>query len=126
MQRFRNRRAHERDARLDGAQVRRTRPGRGQYPRWTAQYCGPTLDLTYASAYYATISYDAATGTRLWVRRYHGAGTHDDSANAMTVSPAGKVLVTGSSWGATSNEDCATIAYSLAGSSSPGPPSPAT
>jgi outer membrane protein assembly factor BamB len=65
------------------------------------------------ATYYATISYDAATGARLWVRRYHGAG--DDSASAVTVSAAGKVFVTGSSRGATSNEDYATIAYSPAG-----------
>src|SRR6266567_2965293 len=64
---------------------------------------------------YATISYNAATGAQMWLRRYHGAGTGYDIAAAIAVSPAGEVLVTGSSWGATSNQDYATIAYSPAG-----------
>jgi WD40 repeat protein len=59
---------------------------------------------------YATVAYDAATGARLWVRRYAGPG--DDSANALGVSPDGsKVFVTGQSERSTSGADYATVAY---------------
>jgi DNA-binding beta-propeller fold protein YncE len=48
---------------------------------------------------YATIAYDAATGGRLWVRRFTGlGGKREDEAYALGVSPDGdKVFVTGSS-----------------------------
>jgi DNA-binding beta-propeller fold protein YncE len=56
---------------------------------------------------YATVTYAAATGRRLWVRRYNFAGSGDDFANAVAVSPDGTtVYVTGDSSG-----DYATIAY---------------
>jgi DNA-binding beta-propeller fold protein YncE len=60
---------------------------------------------------YATIAYQAATGTRLWVRRYNGLGTgSDDAAFSVAVSPdGGRVFVTGSSGG-----DYATVAYQAA------------
>ncbi len=109
--------------------------------RWASLYVGPADDRDQANAVavspdgskvyvtglsvaptsgtleadYATISYNAATGAQIWLRRYHGAGTGYDIAAAIAVSPAGAVLVTGSSWGATSNQDYATIAYSPAG-----------
>ena len=61
---------------------------------------------------YATIAYDAATGRRLWVRRYHGPGNWYASASAVAVSPDGRrVFVTGNSEiGASSGY--ATVAYS--------------
>jgi len=59
---------------------------------------------------YATLGYDAATGRLLWVRRYNFAGSGDDFANAVAVSPDGTtVYVTGDSSG-----DYATVAYSAA------------
>jgi outer membrane protein assembly factor BamB len=61
---------------------------------------------------YATIAYDASTGASLWIRRYNGPGNGEDSASTIAASPVGsKVLVTGSSQGATSGNDYATIAY---------------
>ena len=61
---------------------------------------------------YATAAYDAATGSKLWVRRYNGPGNTDDAAFSVAVSPAGDtVFVTGYSIGAASGYDYATVAY---------------
>ena len=64
---------------------------------------------------YATISYTAATGAKLWVRRYNGPGNGFDAAQQVAVSPDGAtVFITGESAGATSGEDYATIGYTAA------------
>ena len=74
---------------------------------------------------YATIAYSAATGRRLWVRRYNGPGDTDfglhpdnstDTASSVAVSPNGQmVFVTGSSDGRTTGTSAyATVAYSAA------------
>jgi hypothetical protein len=47
---------------------------------------------------YTVIKYDSA-GARQWVRRYNGAGNGYDTAQALTVDPAGNVCVTGYSTG---------------------------
>jgi DNA-binding beta-propeller fold protein YncE len=63
---------------------------------------------------YATLAYEASTGTMRWVRRFGvriiGSG---DGARAVAVSPDGsKVLVTGRSYrGDISGRDMATIEY---------------
>jgi hypothetical protein len=60
---------------------------------------------------FATIAYDSATGSRLWVRRYDGTGASLDGANALGLSPDdARVYVTGQSWG-TASYDFATVAY---------------
>ena len=61
---------------------------------------------------YATLAYDAATGARLWSKRYTGPGNASDFAYALGVSPDGStVFVTGGSNGATSFWDYVTLAY---------------
>lgn len=61
---------------------------------------------------YATVAYDSATGTKIWVDRYDGPNTGGDKATALGVSPDGSALfVTGESRGATSHRDYATVAY---------------
>jgi TolB-like protein len=62
---------------------------------------------------YATLGFDAATGTRLWVDRYDGPANGPDSASALVVDPVGAgVIVTGASSGPTS-PDYATVAYAV-------------
>ena len=66
---------------------------------------------------YATIAYNAATGTQLWVKRYNGAGKGNDNANSVAVNPTnGTVYVTGQSFGTSaSGLDYVTIAYDASG-----------
>lgn len=67
---------------------------------------------------YVTAAYEAATGARLWMRRYNGPGepnNGNDSPVAIALSPDGsRVAVTGGSYSIQSYVDYATVAYDTA------------
>ena len=66
---------------------------------------------------YATIAYNAATGARLWLKRYNGPGSQGGDAESVAVGPAGKtVYVTGFVYGSatSANDNFATVAYNAA------------
>lgn len=61
---------------------------------------------------YATVAYDAVSGTVVWARRYAGPGLGFDYPSSMVVSPDGsKIYVTGFSAGVGGDLDMATVAY---------------
>jgi WD40 repeat protein len=63
---------------------------------------------------YATIAYDATTGTPLWLQRYRGP-LGSDYANSMAVSPTGStIFVTGGSAAPSTFWDYTTVAYDAA------------
>jgi DNA-binding beta-propeller fold protein YncE len=64
---------------------------------------------------FLTSAFDAATGNRVWARRYSGRANSVDIPVALAVSPGGgAVFVTGTSKGRTSGFDYATVAYTAA------------
>ena len=101
---------------------------------WAAQYNGSAGDEAVALALdvsgnvyvtgfswgpateydYTTIKYDPH-GNQVWMARYDGPGNSEDYANALTLDTEGNVYVTGSSKGADTNVDYATIKYDSAG-----------
>jgi len=107
--------------------------GMGQVTKaWVARYNGPSnlndgadalaVDAAgnvYVAGYsrgtgtradYATIKYDS-DGDQLWLARYDGPVGYDDEASALAVDAAANVYVTGSSYGAGTDYDYATIKY---------------
>jgi outer membrane protein assembly factor BamB len=61
---------------------------------------------------YATVAYNAATGTQLWVKRYNSGPGATTDARSLAVSPTGAlVYVTGTSFSSTTNYNYATVAY---------------
>ena len=121
------------DNSLDYATVAYTSVGE---PIWTNRYNGPIGGADEAQALalssngnvfvtgfsagsgssldYATVAY-SASGLPLWTNRYNGPGNGGDRAKAVGVDFAGKVFITGYSWGLDSKDDYATIAYSATG-----------
>jgi hypothetical protein len=68
--------------------------------------------LGYTSFDYATVAYDAQSGSQRWVSRYDGPGNRDDGAASLAVDPDGTgVFVSGSSNGGGNGMDYATVSY---------------
>lgn len=103
-------------ARYDG-------PGNGEDAAWSIGV-SPDGSRVYVTGYsygpetgydYATVAYDAATGSAVWVARYDGLGNDADAAVSLAVSPDGaRVYVTGASFGSDTEYDYATVAYDAA------------
>jgi hypothetical protein len=102
---------------------------------WVARYNGPANgddmatsiavsprgDTVFVTGYspgvtsegdYATVAYQAATGTQLWAKRFNQARGSNDGATALAVSPNGRVVfVTGYSMPLNAGTVYATVAY---------------
>lgn len=78
--------------------------------------CGYARDLVGTTNYsYVTLKINSA-GTQQWASIYDGPANDYDVANALTLTPAGNIAVTGRSLGLTSTaEDMATLLYDPAG-----------
>ena len=84
-------------------------------PDGNTVYVTGYTDVSSLNYDYGTVAYNAATGARLWARRYNGPANGDDTPSSVTVSPDGNtVYVTGASQGASSGYDYATAAYGAA------------
>jgi len=81
----------------------------------TVYVTGYSVGSTHSYAY-ATIAYNAATGTQRWIQRYDAHGGFEDTAYSVAVSSTGTVFVTGSALtGGATGQDYTTIAYNPAG-----------
>ncbi len=63
---------------------------------------------------YATVKYDA-NGNEQWVQRYDGPVAGYDEARAIVVDDGGNIYITGSSTGAGTRADYATVKYDFSG-----------
>lgn len=70
--------------------------------------------IDYSAGDYATVAY-SHTGAHLWVRRYNGPATGNDSPTAIALDNSGNVFVTGVSVHGFASADYATLAYSSTG-----------
>lgn len=105
----------------------------GGNQQWVARYDGPAHSFDEARAIavggsgnvfvtggstgsgtrtdYATVRYDAATGSEAGVKRYDGPANRIDEAAAIVLDGSGGVVVTGGSVGSGTGTDYATIHY---------------
>jgi hypothetical protein len=118
--------ANPRDDTIHGAPLVNARP------KWAVHWDGTTRDdaavavasspvghRVYVVGYttdpdsvnFATVAYDAMTGTELWEATYDGTGGIDRAVDVVVSSDGTQVFVTGYSDGGTLYADMATIAY---------------
>lgn len=91
-----------------GASVAVTRDGSAVFVTGNSTSASGTVD-------YATVGYDAATGTQLWASRYAGTNNSGGTATTVAVNPAGRVVfVTGYSQRKGFGTDYVTLAYNAA------------
>ncbi len=103
-------------------------------PVWVARYNGPGNNNDYARAIaidsndniyvtgysvgsgtsfdYTTIKYSADSNEAVWIARYNGPGSQNDSAYGIIVDSNDNIYVTGRSYGSGTDYDYATIKYS--------------
>jgi hypothetical protein len=75
---------------------------------------GQSLDLGTLFPDYATVSYNATTGSEQWVTRYGGPGLGIDIPRWVGLSPDGeRAFVTGQSEGQGTRDDYATVGYEI-------------
>lgn len=111
----------------NGVELWRADYDAGNYDTGIALALGPNGTDVYVTGYgsagqggydFATVAYDASTGSQKWATRYDGPTGSFDHAKGLVVSPDGlKVLVTGISWNAPpwgSFFDYTTVAYNAA------------
>ncbi len=75
---------------------------------------GSGLDTTGTNSDFLIIKYNTS-GALEWAKRYNGPGNGTDSYTSIAVNGSGTVYVTGSSMGAGTNYDYATICFSPSG-----------
>jgi len=92
----------------EAAAVATSPDGQTVYVTGSSTGAGPS-----STSQYATIAYQASTGTQRWVRRYDNPGGTVDNVVSVAVSSGGLVFVTGWSSGAGPG-GIATVAYSAA------------
>src|SRR6266851_2707598 len=113
-------------AAVPGSQVCVTRyDGQGNGGQATAMALSPDGGTVFVAGLggsltsgldFATVAYDAVTGTQLWVGSYNGPASKDDVIHAVGISPDGKtVFVTGASMGSSpAVNGYLTVAYNAA------------
>ncbi|SDM26018.1 Por secretion system C-terminal sorting domain-containing protein [Catalinimonas alkaloidigena] len=72
---------------------------------------GPSYGSSSTGLDYATVKYNATTGTQVWVNRFNGDDSNNDISTAIAVDYAGDVYVTGYSLDNSTDYDYATVKY---------------
>lgn len=104
------------DARYDGAEMADNVVGLAVSPGDDRVFVtGNSSSVRFANAWdLTTLSYDAATGDRLWEARYHGPGQSIDTAAGIALSDDGSRVFVGGTSDVGGRAVIATVAYDAA------------